>query len=282
MINKIPDKYIPYIFVAPWVIGFLLFSFLPLLATLRYSFNQVTVTASGLEMESVGLANYSTVIFSNPEVTQAMTQLFFSLLVFVPLVIIFSLVIALLLNKGIKGTSVFRMIFFLPVIIMSGTMLEMLIDNNIMVLPSFVALSEEIAQSGTFLLTLMSQILNSFVFILWCTGVPALIFLSGLQKMNTAVYEAAEIDGATGWESFWKITFPNLKPMILINILYTTIFIATLSLNPIIEAIEKNLFKVETGVGVTSALSWIYFVMIVIVLLILGGAANGGFRKKNK
>jgi oligogalacturonide transport system permease protein len=281
--NKILNnkKVIPYIFVAPWIIGFLVFTIIPIFQSFIYSFNQITVSATGIVKTYVGFQNYSKVIFSDPTLVAAYINFAYTLIIYVSLVIVFSLIISLFLNAKVPGKPIFRMIFFLPVIIISGPVLNMMLDNDIMTLSTFNQIAN-LETNGSAVVGLIQTILEEFTFILWLTGVPVLIFLSGLQKLNGPVFEAAKIDGATGWESFWKITFPALKPMILINIVYTTMLVATLSINPIIKAIEENMLKVETGIGYASSIAWIYFIIILIELLIMLGVANGGFTNKDK
>jgi oligogalacturonide transport system permease protein len=92
--------------------------------------------------------------------------------------------------------------------------------------------------------------------------------LAGIQKVDNQVYEAAKIDGASTWEMFWKVTLPSLAPMILVNLVYTIVTYSVFSLNPVIEHIQTNMFKIDTGFGYASALSWIYFVVISITLII--------------
>jgi ABC-type sugar transport system permease subunit len=101
--------------------------------------------------------------------------------------------------------------------------------------------------------------------------VQILIFLAALQKMDKQIFEAAKIDGASNWEFFWKITLPSLTPMIIVNLIYTIVTYSIFSLNPIIEHIQKNMFKVDTGFGYASALSWIYFLIIALALVITVG-----------
>jgi ABC-type sugar transport system permease subunit len=112
-------------------------------------------------------------------------------------------------------------------------------------------------------------VIQQLILVLWYSGVQILIFLAGLQKVNTQVYEAASIDGASPWEIFWKITLPVVKPFILVNLIYTTVDLFTNSLNDVILLIKENMFKVETGFGYATSLAWIYFTIIFVLLLLM-------------
>jgi ABC-type sugar transport system permease subunit len=99
--------------------------------------------------------------------------------------------------------------------------------------------------------------------ILWFSGVQIILFLAGLQKINKEVYEAASIDGASPWESFWKITLPSLKPIILVSSIYTIVMLSTFSTNSVLYRI--NVVR-QQSFGQASALSWVYFIVIGFIL----------------
>ena len=106
------------------------------------------------------------------------------------------------------------------------------------------------------------------VIVLWFSGVQIVLFLAALQKLDKEIYEAAEIDGANIWESFWKITLPTLKPMMLVASVYTIVFLATFSNNKIIVQIQRVMFDTQKGYGYSSALAWLYFIVVSLILLI--------------
>lgn len=268
---KTKDMLTGYSFISLWIIGFLIFTLIPILRTFNLSFNEVKITTEGIKTNFVGLQNYKDALFMNMEFMDALAQFVGQLVLFVPLIIVFSLIISIMLNMKIKFRGFFRTIFFLPVIITSGPVMEKLMDQGATTLPGIEAIvsSGQILEALPGLLgTLVNSLLSSFILILWFCGVQILIFIAGLQKLNPQVYEAASIDGASRWEAFWKITLPSLQPMILVNVVYSIITLAMFALNDVITMIQTACFDVKSGLGYASALSWIYFLAILIVLII--------------
>ncbi|MFD1359032.1 carbohydrate ABC transporter permease [Fictibacillus halophilus] len=272
-----------WLFVSPWIIGFLVFTAFPLLYSLFLSFQKVKITTSGIQTEFIKFGNYEYAFVVDGTFVERVTTYLREMAISVPIIIVFSLIIALLLNQKIKFRGVFRTIFFLPVIIASGPVIKELIDQGITTIPSieqyaiYQALNDN---PDGFFNGILLYLIKNLIVILWYSGVQILIFLAALQKMDKQIFEAAKIDGASNWEFFWKITLPNLLPMIVVNIIYTIVTYSIFSLNPIIEHIQKNMFKVDTGFGYASALSWIYFLIIAAALAITVGAMTMK-RKKN-
>lgn len=253
------------IFIAPWVIGFLAFIAFPLMYSFYMSFNRVKITAGGVEYTPVGLQYYREILLADggllyndllPFLRQA--------IIMIPVIVVFSLLIAILLNQKFIGRSFFRVIFFLPVIFSTGQIIQEFITQGEGTL-AFIQDFEVGSYITTYLpkawATPLTSIINSFVLILWYSGVQILIFLAGRQTISSTVYEAARIDGAAPWETFWKITLPGLTPFILLNLIYTVVDLFTFPSNPIIARVNTNNY------GLSSALAWIYFT---IVLLFLG------------
>ena len=177
----------------------------------------------------------------------------------------------------------FRTIFFLPVIISSGPVIKELIDQGITTIPSIeqYAIYQALNSNPDALINgILLYLIKNLIVILWFSGVQILIFLATLQKMDSQMYEAAMIDGASQWECFWKLTLPSLAPIIIVNVIYTIVIYSVFSLNPVIDHIQKNMFRVDTGFGYASALSWIYFLVITLALALTVGAMTLK-RKKN-
>lgn len=263
------------LFVSPWIIGFLVFTAFPLLYSLYLSFQEVKITTSGIQTKFIKFGNYEYAFVVDGSFLEKVTTYLEEMVISVPIIIVFSLIIALLLNQKIKFRGMFRTIFFLPVIIASGPVIKELIDQGITTIPSieqyaiYQALNDN---PDGFFNGILLYLIKNLIIILWYSGVQILIFLAALQKMDKQIFEAAKIDGASNWEFFWKITLPSLVPMIIVNLIYTIVMYSIFSLNPIIEHIQKNMFKVNTGFGYASALSWIYFIIIALALAISVGA----------
>jgi len=263
-----------YIFILPWILGFLAFTAYPIFYSLYLSFFNVVITATGLQTNFIQFENFRNILTTDLDFLRMAGAFFRESLVSVPLIVILALIMALLLNQPIKARGLFRTIFFLPVIISSGPVMEKLIDLGVTTIPNLADYQfyQVLAlNNGFFLVDILLYILNHTIVLLWLSGVQILIFLAALQKVDRQVYEAARIDGASTWEIFWKITLPTLFPMILVNIIYTTVMYASSALNPIVAHISSHMFRVETGFGYASALSWIYFVIIAIILGVLAG-----------
>ncbi|MFC0236549.1 carbohydrate ABC transporter permease [Fictibacillus phosphorivorans] len=271
------------LFVSPWIIGFLVFTAFPLLYSLFLSFQEVKITTDGIKTNFVSFGNYEYAFSVDGTFVDRVLKYLEEMVISVPIIIVFSLIIALLLNQKIKFRGLFRTIFFLPVIIASGPVIKELIDQGITTIPSieqyaiYQALNDN---PDGFFNGILLYLIKNLIVILWYSGVQILIFLAALQKMDKQIFEAAKIDGASNWEFFWKITLPSLKPMIIVNLIYTIVTYSVFSLNPIIEHIQKNMFKVDTGYGYASALSFIYFLIIAAALAIAVGVMTVKRKKK--
>ncbi|MFC4810483.1 carbohydrate ABC transporter permease [Paenibacillus sp. GCM10023250] len=266
------EAMIGYALVLPWIAGFLLFMAYPLYFSLFMSFNKVAVTPDGIKTTYVGGANYKEAFLTDPEFIQQLLLFVKSTVLMIPIVIVFSLFVALLINQPIRGRQLFRAIFFLPVVITSGEVVQELFSQGAATIPlmdqSGVIDYLKTSLPGAWSNPLIA-VIDKFILILWYSGVQILIFLAALQKVNPQVYEAAAIDGASPWVSFWKVTLPEVKPFILVNLIYTTVDLFTNTFGDVIALIQQNMFQVDTGFGYSSALAWIFFAVILAVLLIV-------------
>jgi len=258
-----------YGFVLLWIIGFAVFTLIPLIQTLNFSLNQVTVTASGIKLDALKWANYSRALFTDPTFVQLLIEYVIETLVSVPIVIIFYMIIAMMLNLNFKGKGIFRTIFFLPVIITSGPVIQELTAQGATSVPGISnspALAQFLSGLPGWLANPINYLLTSFILILWFSGVQILIYLSSLQKIDKSVYEAASIDGASSWESFWKITLPSLSRTTLINAIYTIVTLSHFSENKVIKYIFSQTYAVGGGIGYSSAMSFLYFIILTLIL----------------
>lgn len=256
-----------YIFLLPWLIGFVVFFMVPLVQSFIYSLNNVKMTASGRKMSYAGFQNYAYLFNQDTIFTDLLTSFYREALLRLAVILVFSLVIAMMLNHNIRGKGIYRTIFFLPIIVVSGPVLQRLMDEGATTVP----LIESYGVSGIISALLpvslanpLNSLFTQLILVLWYSGVPILIYMAGLQKIDRAVYEAALIDGAGSWVAFWKITLPALRPMILINGIYTLVFLATSGLNSVIAEINSRMFNTSFGggYGVASAMAWVYTVTL--------------------
>lgn len=260
------------LFVSPWIVGAVLFLAYPLITSFWYALNNIRITPLGKNFTFLGYGNFTQILLSDADFPTQLIDYLVSTIISVPVIVVFALIIAMMLNENIKAKGFFRLIFFLPVIIVSGPILGMLNQQGA---GSITAIDTQAISSAitTFLPSAIgepiAEIFENMVTILWYSGVQVLIFLSGLQKIDRSMYEAAKIDGGSGWECFWKITLPTIKPLILLNCVYTVVFISNNDQNAIIELIKNAMFSgtAEKGYGYASAMAWLYSI---VVLLIVG------------
>lgn len=276
--NKGKKAVAGYLFISLWLIGLFIFAARPIVESIRMALSNYSgsrIVADGetgssvFVIEGFGLAQFTQIFKDNPDHVEAILNTFLDVAVVVPLVLIFSLLLAILLHRKLKGIKVFRMIFFIPVILLSGNLLGYFNTYNLLTVSQLQ--SSDLQNLLTFYLPeeVVSVIINVFgkiILILWFSGVQTLIFLAGLQKDNKAIYEAASIDGANKWEMFWKITFPQLFPLITINIIYTTVIYSNTG-NELTSLISSTISMPEFGRDYASALSWMLFGIEIVVIL---------------
>ncbi len=258
------------LFISPWIVGTLLFLLYPLVTSFWYSLHKINFFKKTFTF--LGYENYTQVLFSDADFLPELIGYITSTVLSVPIIVVFALIIAMMLNQNIKGKGFFRLIFFLPVIIVSGPILGMLSSQGAGTITA-IDMQAIITAINSFLpeslATPIGELFSNMITILWYSGVQILIFLSGLQKIDRSVYEAAKIDGGSGWECFWKITLPTIKPLIMLNCIYTVVFISNNDQNVIIELIKTAMTSgtKEKGYGYAAAMAWMYSL---VVLLIVG------------
>ncbi len=257
-----------YAFMTPWILGFFAFVAYPIVYAVILSFNLVRFRPEGTEYTFQGFFFYDYALNFAPDFRKALTAQVTMIVYMTPIILVFSLIIALLLNGKFKGRAFFRGAFFMPVIIMSGPAISQLLTKYT------VDFSEESPLIFDFLSRLPSvlaspaqYVLNNLVMILWFCGVQILIFLAGLQSIGSDLYEAASIDGAGGWEKFWKITLPHLSPLILISGVYTVIDIANYSGGAVNHQISISIFHQRYIYSYATAMAWMYFLTVAGLLL---------------
>lgn len=261
-----------YVFLAPWIVGVSVFFIYAMVRSLMFSFHTVKFD-QGIVMTPLAhlFDNYAQVFTLEINLPVVLSEFAISLVLQLPIIISFALIIALLLNSKIRCRSAFRMIFFLPVIIATGPVMDMLTAQGVASIPmvSEGALASILSGLPEFLSEPITDLFSSLILILWNAGIQILIFLAGLQKVPTAMYEAAKIDGASGWETFWKITLPNVKSLILLNSIYTVVTLATGGNNAIIQMIYDATNNAQKGYSYGAAFSWIYTLIICVILVIV-------------
>ena len=271
-----------YAFMAPWIIGFLAFTAFPFIMTIYLSFTNVKQTILGYDIKWVGLANYNTAFFKNESFLPALLSYLQMIIPYTFIVVVLSFIIAYLLCKINVGKSILRTIYFLPVIIMSGPVMTQILNVQDAGATASAA-ADAAVQTNAFSDIFIMQIIQSYspafanglasVFdhlsiILWFTGIPIVLFINGLQKINPSIYEAAKIDSANAWQIMWKTTIPMLKSIGLIITVFTVIQLGMYdSINPVYELIEEATSNTNGGFGFAATYSWIYSI---VALLLIG------------
>ena len=259
-----------YLFFFPWIIGFFLFAAYPVLFALQLSLNKVDIRPEGMIQSFAGLYFYNYALHIDPNFVTSLILMVVTIVCATPTILVLSLIVAMLLNQKFPGRTLLRAIFFLPVIFLSGPVISELLtgDGAIVVQPSTSSLYKVIQTLPVVFSSPVLYVLNNFVMILWMSGVQIILYLAALQKINPDLYEAASIDGATGWEKFWKITLPFLRPIILLNAIYTVVDLSNAPGNLINKIIETHMFEEGRQYSYSAAMSWIYFALILLLLLI--------------
>ena len=279
-----------YLFVLPWLIGIVTFVLVPLCQSFYYMWYNIRITPNGMKFNFIGTGNFTQIWLEDPEFVQELTNYVWHMIVQVPIIVVFALLIALMLNQKIFARGFFRLIFFLPVIVVSGPVMNLLVSEGASSIP---ALNIEAVMNAlsTFLPLSIAEgiadIFSNMIMILWYSGVQILIFLSALQKVDPSLYEAARLDGGSDWECFWKITLPTIKPMILLCAVYTVIFLSGNEQNELITIIKSAMFSgtKEKGYGYASAMAWMYAIIILLIVLlffILLSNRKGAYDKRVK
>ncbi len=262
-----------YLFILPFVIGFLAFMLKPLIQSLIFSFENVTPTLKGFTETFVGLDNYKFAFTGDPDFNRFLVEEISKMAINSVATLVVSFVIAIFLNQKFKGRTFVRAVFFLPVILSSGVLVGLELNNSLLNgIGSMIKESSEVNITGALedLLRLSGvgvrafdvvfEIINRVYDIVLASGIQIIIFLSGLQTISPSLYEAADVEGCTRWEAFWKITFPMLSPLLLVNCIYTIIdfFMKSDTENGVLDRISEVMLS-QLNYGVSSAMSWIYF-----------------------
>jgi ABC-type sugar transport system permease subunit len=275
------------IFISPWIIGFFTFYVRSLALAIRFSLSEVTVSdAGGFVTRFTGLDNYKYALFEHANFNQILVNSIIDILIDVPLIIFFSLLMAILLNQKFKGRTVVRAIFFLPVIMNSGAINDAMELARQVISGGLSAASSEITAAassqvntefflGLFMelglpvgvMTYITDAVGRIYDIVKSAGVQIIIFIAALQAVPGSLYEVSKIEGATAYETFWKITFPMVTPLILTNTVYT--IVDSFITSEIVDVAYEEAFTNYTY-GLSSAMSMLSTGVVCIILVAVG------------
>lgn len=275
-----------YMFILPWFIGFLLFYVRSIYMTGRFSLSKLTMGVTSYELEFYGLENFRYAFMGHGYFKQYLVSSIMNMLVDVPLIIFFSLFMAMLLNKKFKGRGIVRAIFFLPVILGADAITDALALSEQMMNGGISTQAAEVASAGSTLAFDIEYIVNLLVSfglpvkilnyvagavsrindIISASGVQLIIFIAALQSIPGSMYEVAKIEGATGYETFWKITFPMVMPHIITNVVYT--IVVRFAESDVIELAYTTCFQ-EFDYGLSSVFSIVSTLITCAILVIV-------------
>jgi len=271
-----------YLFILPFLIGLLMFMFLPITESLRMIFSEVNIdlVKNGFSMDFSGMENLKRVLMIDPEFNRMLVEEIGRMLLIVPAVIIFSLFVALILNQEFQARGIVRAIFFLPVILSSGIMIGLETNNTLLssmadiikrgnlMKSSITKVLEDILVTegaASDFMAYIFRIINQIYDIAMASGIQIIIFLSALQTIPPSMFEAAKIEGATSWECFWKITFPMVSPLILVNVVYSVVDYFIRTDNRVMEKIRVTLMQ-RMEYGFSTAMAWVYFLAVIVII----------------
>ncbi|RHP30711.1 carbohydrate ABC transporter permease [Lachnotalea sp. AF33-28] len=263
------DRMKGLVFVSPFIIGVLAFFVYPVFLSLRLSFGKID-NIIGLKISWAGLTNYLRAFLIDVNFVPIFLQVVKDTIVKFPLTIVLSLIIAIMVNRDIKGKGMFRVIFFIPFLLGTGEVMKQLLNQGVdtqvlSITDGRIIPYNVLNYFGGTVVEAVQNVLGVIVLVLWGCGVQILLFLAGLQSISPALYEAAKIDGATEWEVFWKVTIPMISPMLLLNLIYTIVDSFTNVTNPMLEYIQSYGFtKAQFEYG--AAMGWIYFLFVGLVV----------------
>ena len=290
-IEELKSRY-GLMFVLPWIIGLIMFFFVPIFQSLFYSFCSVVITSDGVITTWVGLENYHEILKVDPNYTTWLSESVLNFAYSLPIILVLSLVLAMILNQKFRGRIFFRALYFLPVIIATGKVMGYI----------FMTTNEDLASMGvssgmasglisvedlTGALNLSNDIadfvsnaINNIFNLVWSCGIQIVLFIAGLQSIPASLYEASRVEGATIWEEFWFITFPMMSRVVLLVGVFTMVELFTDKRSSIISSTSKMMSA--GNYDETSAMLWFYFLIVGVIMGLIIALYNHFLLKKWK
>jgi len=281
------DDLAGYLFISPWIIGFLAFMAYPMILSLYYSLTNYNLFSPPVW---IGLQNYIEIIKNDPKFLNSLKVTLMYVAASIPLRLVFALVLALLFYKASKMIDFYRAVYYIPSILGGSVAIAVIwrelfgyygaLNNILMASGLMEQRFSWIGNPNTALLTLIALAV-------WQFGSPMIIFLAGLKAIPVSLYESASIDGAGWWHKFYRITLPMLTPVIFFNLImqiirlfliFTRAYIITGG-GPMSKTEVYALYLFREGIryhrfGYASALGWILLIVIAIITFIIFKTSN--------
>ncbi len=272
------------LFVLPWEIGLVLFFFVPIITSIRYAFSEISMTNEGFEVGWVGLRWFKYYLMEDANYLNELTSSITSFLVQIPLILALSLILAIILNQKFAGRTLARAIFFLPVIIATGVIINIMTSEYVNVslvasagsdtsYNSMIDFEQILGNLGLpdEINNLIAGYIGDIFNLLWSCGVQIILFIAGLQTIPDQLYEVSRVEGASKWEEFWYITIPMLGNTILLVMVYTMIDMFTKKAGVMKMAVD---FMNKAVYDRSSAMLWMYFLVVGAIMAIVVGVYN--------
>ncbi|MBR3575147.1 MAG: sugar ABC transporter permease [Lachnospiraceae bacterium] len=266
-------------FCLPFILGFLLFMLKPLIQSFYMAFCEVQIGSGKFELVRNGFYNLNRAFKVDPDFSRYLLEGFARMIIYSLAIMVFSFFVALVLNQEFHGRALVRAIFFLPVILSSGVILGLESNNSVIAMIqadisssmegiSITDVLENILKTagvGTRAFEQVFVLIDNIYDIALASGIQIIVMLSGLQTIPKSMYEAASIEGCTAWESLWKVTFPMVSSIFLVNWVYTIVDFSMRTDNDVMSKIDETMVQ-NLNYGVASAMAWSYFVLTIAFL----------------
>lgn len=279
-IEQIKARY-GWFFISSWLVGVVLFFALPVIQSVIYSFSQMTINEDGVNTVWIGLKNYKYIVLEHTNYLSWLSRSITGFLYSLPVIVLLSMVLALLLNQKFRGRLFFRALYFMPVIIATGVVIDLVngmagtdmtassvnesVSGGMFSVQDVVAILDLPAQVAEYVQKIIGDIFD----LIWNSGIQTVLFLAGLQSIPSTLYEASKVEGATKWEEFWFITFPMLSNVTLLVIVFTMVELFVSNSNVMVAHVY-SLMRAAVY-DETSAMMWFYFLAIGAVMGIIVG-----------
>lgn len=264
-IESLKSKY-GMLFVLPWTLGIIFFVLIPIVQSISYSFSKISTDEYGIVQNFRGIKNYIYIVSEDPNFLSYLTSSILKLLYSLPAILVISIMIGIILNGKFRGRTFFRSLYFLPVIIATGVVMEwiMLCANPSLdtaggsatsEIINITQITEALGLTGPLVEFFQTAISEIFTLV-WSSGIQIILVIAGLQSIPDSLYEVSQVEGATKWEEFWFVTFPMLSRITLLVIIFTFVELVTDKTNEVMSYIYN--LMTSLNYDESSAMLWMY------------------------
>ena len=274
-IEQLKSRY-GYLFVFPFIIGFLVFFAIPLFQSMWFSVSDVNFIDTGVKTDFIGLESYRILLAEDGNYSWQLSSSLSSIAYSLPIIIFLSLVLALLLNQEFKGRLFFRALYFIPVIVATGVVIEQMFQTTSSDIETAGVSStltgsmfgvEDIVRWLNLpdnIAVYVKRIISNIFDLVWSCGIQTVLYIAGLQSIPRSLYEASRVEGATAWEEFWFITFPMLGNVTLLVAVFTMVDLFTSKQNAVVS--RAYTMMAAGTYDMPSAMLWFYFLIVILIM----------------